>query len=174
MKSIYVVLSQSGAITSKVLKFFTGDEYNHVSISLTSTLDKMYSFGRINPNNPFRGGFVEEGKNFGTFKKYNKTRAMVLELNVTDEQYDSIGYFINYFVQHKREFKYNYFGILCALFKMNYRKRHRFYCSQFVKACLAVFNVENATELPKVVKPIDFLQLKNKNIIYKGYLRNYY
>ena len=174
MKKIYVVLSQSGAITSKILKFFTKDEYNHVSISLSPLLEKMYSFGRINPNNPFIGGFVEEGINFGTFKKYNKTIAMVLELTVTNEQYNSIKYFINYFIEHKAEFKYNYFGLLCALFKMNYRNKRRFYCSQFVKTCLSSFNVENAKELPKVVKPIDFLQLENKNIIYKGLLKNYY
>jgi len=173
MKNLYIVLSQSGAITSKILKFFTGDEFNHVSISLSSTLDKMYSFGRINPNNPFVGGFVEEGKDFGTFKKYHKTIAMVLELTVTNQQFNSIKYFINYFVEHKKEFKYNYFGVLCALFKMNYRNRRRFYCSQFVKVCLSVFNVENASELPRVVKPIDFLQLKNKNIVYKGLLKNY-
>ena len=173
MEKIYIVLSQSGAITSRLLKFFTKDEFNHVSISLSSSLDKMYSFGRLNPDNPFIGGFVEEGKNFGTFKKYNNTRVKVLELSVSKEQYKSIKYFINFFVEHKKEFKYNYFGILCALFRFNYRNRRRFYCSQFVRICLSSFNVGNAIELPKVVKPIHFLKLKNRNVIFDGYLRNY-
>ena len=42
-KKIYIVLSQTGAITSKFLQMFTHDKYNHVSISLMPTLEKMYS-----------------------------------------------------------------------------------------------------------------------------------
>ena len=98
MKSIYVVLSQTGTVFSKVLKFFTHAEYNHASISLEPTLEHMYSFGRLNPYNPFIGGFVEEGKNRGTFKRFYKTKAMVLEFNVSDEKYNAIRYFIEYFI----------------------------------------------------------------------------
>jgi len=36
-----------------------------------------------------------------------------------------------------------------------------------------VFDVENAYELPNIIKPIDFLKLNNKNIIYQGFLKNY-
>ena len=78
-KSIYVILSQTGTMFSRVLKFFTHAEYNHASISLTPTLEQMFSFGRLNPRNPFVGGFVEEGKNKGTFKRFYKTKAIVLE-----------------------------------------------------------------------------------------------
>ena len=35
-------------------------------------------------------------------------------------------------------------------------------------------NVDNIKELPKTIKPIDFLKLKNKKIIYEGFLRNYF
>ena len=89
-KKIYIVLSQTGTMFSKALKFFTRAEYNHASISLTPTLETMYSFGRINPNNPFVGGFVEEGKDIGTFKRFTKTKALVLEVSVNEEKYNSI------------------------------------------------------------------------------------
>lgn len=173
MKKIYIVLSQTGTMFSRVLKFFTHAKYNHVSISLNVNLEKMYSFGRLNPNNPFIGGFVEEGKNIGTFKRFQKTKAMVMELTVSETKYNAIKYFINYFFEHKQYFHYNYLGILLACFRKNYEKENRFYCSQFVRACLAVFDVENAVFLPKIIKPIDFLKLDNKNIIYEGLLKNY-
>jgi len=174
MKNIYVVLSQTGSFPSRVLRFFTHDEYNHVSISLTPTLDKMYSFGRLNASKPFPGGFVEEGKNKGTFQRFSDVKAMVIELAVTDEKYNCIKYFIEYFLEHKQEFKYNYLGILFALFKKNHESGKRYYCSQFVRACLALFDIENAVELPKMIKPIDFLKLNNKNIIFEGLLKNYF
>lgn len=173
MKNLYIVLSQTGTWFSRILKFFTHAKYNHVSISLDANLNKMYSFGRKNPYNPFVGGFVEEGKNCGTFKRFYKTKAMVIELQVEKEKYNAIKYFINYFKTNKNEFRYNYLGILFACFKKNYETGKRFYCSQFVRACLALFNIENAIELPKIIKPIDFLMLNNKNIIYEGFLANY-
>ena len=173
-KSVYVVLSQTGTMFSKALKFFTNAEYNHASISLTPTLEKMYSFGRLNPYNPFIGGFVEEGKNIGTFKRFYKTKAMVLEFRVSEDKYKAIEYFIDYFVKNKKEFHYNYLGVLYACFKKHHTSSKRFYCSEFVKTCLETFDIENAVELPNIIKPIDFLKLNNKNIIYTGFLKNYF
>lgn len=172
-KSVYIVLSQSGSIPSRFLKFFTRDEYNHVSISLTPTLSTMYSFARLKPNNPFIGGFVEEGKNIGTFKRFKKTRALVLEIKVSEEKYKAIEYFIEYFKNRRKQFKYNYLGVLLAAIKLNFRRKHKFYCSQFVKTCLTTFNIENAYELPKVTKPMDFLKLNNANIVFAGLLKNF-
>ncbi|MBE5741053.1 MAG: hypothetical protein E7351_00765 [Clostridiales bacterium] len=172
-RSVYLVLSQPGTFISKMLKFFTHDEYNHVSISLSPTLDKMYSFGRRNLYNPFTGGFIEEGKDSGIFKRFGDTKALVLEIKVKEEEYYNIKYFIDYFVRHKTEFKYNYFGVICAYFKKNHEARKKFYCSQFVRACLAGFNIQNSDDLPKIIRPIDFLKLDNKNIIFKGLLKNY-
>lgn len=172
-KSVYIVLSQSGSIPSKLLKFFTHDEYNHVSISLTPTLEQMYSFARLKPNNPFIGGFVEEGKDVGTFKKFNRTKAMVLEVKVSEDKFNAIKYFIEYFKLNKEQFKYNYFGVFLAALKLNWRPKHKFYCSQFVRVCLSCFNIENSVELPKVIKPIDFLLLENKKIVYAGPLSQY-
>lgn len=172
-KSVYLVLSQTGTMFSRMLKLFTGAEYNHSSISLNPTLEEMYSFGRLNPYNPFIGGFVQEGKNVGTFKRFYKTKALVLELKVTEDQYRSIEMLIDHMKKNKSIFHYNYWGVFCAIFKANVAPRKRFYCSQFVRTCLASFDVSNSNELPKVIKPIDFLKLKNKRIIYQGILQNY-
>ena len=158
---------------SRALKFFTHAEFNHASISLTPSLENMYSFGRLNPYNPFIGGFVEEGKSKGTFMRFQKTKALVLEFCVEEEKYNNIKHFIDYFKDHNKEFHYNYLGILFACFKKCHKSAKRFYCSEFVKTCLETFNIENANELPDIIKPIDFLKLNNKNIIYDGVLQDY-
>ena len=59
-KQLYIVISQTGTLLSRILKYITGAEYNHASISLSRDLDKMYSFGRRHPYYPFWGGFVIE------------------------------------------------------------------------------------------------------------------
>ena len=53
MKKVYIILTYSGTFLSKIIKYYTRDEFSHVSISLDSDLKKMYSFGRLNPYNPF-------------------------------------------------------------------------------------------------------------------------
>ncbi len=172
-KSLYIVLSQTGTVLSKVLKFFTRAEYNHASIALSPTLDKMYSYGRVNPKNPFRGGFVEEGKDIGTFKRFNQTKAAVMELKVSEQEYDAVKNYIENMVNRRCEFHYNYWGLFLGFLGINVAPQKRFYCSQFVKKCLTEQNIQNSTKLPKIIKPIDFLKLTDTRIIYTGLLKNY-
>ena len=88
MRSIYLVMSQTGSILSKTIKKVTGDEYNHISISLDDKLNCMYSFGRKYTYNPFIGVFVVESINKGAFLRFNKTKCKVIEVVLTEEQYD--------------------------------------------------------------------------------------
>ena len=87
MKKIYIVLTYTGTILAKIVKVYTRREFSHVSIALDEDLTEMYSFGRLNPYNPFLGGFVQEGVGKGTFKRFKKTKARVYSLQVNDDQY---------------------------------------------------------------------------------------
>ena len=122
---------------------------------------------------PFIGGFVEEGKDIGTFKRFYNTTVVVLEFKVSVEKYNAMKAFIEYFKDNQLDFHYNYLGVLFACVRKYHKGKNRFYCSEFVKTCLESFNIENAHELPKIIKPIDFLKLNNKKIIYQGLLQDY-
>ena len=87
---IYIVLTYTGTLLSKIIKTYTKDEFSHVSISLDEELKQMYSFGRLNPYNPFIGGFVHEGINTGTFRRFIKTKTEIYSLEVNEDQYNSI------------------------------------------------------------------------------------
>ena len=86
-KQLYIVISQTGTLLSRILKQITGAEYNHASISLSRDLERMYSFGRRHPYNPFWGGFVIESPRTGTFKRFSETKVLVLSVSVTEEQH---------------------------------------------------------------------------------------
>lgn len=60
MKKIYIIMSFTGTILSRIIKMYEHDKYCHVSISLDKKLNQMYSFGRLNPYNTFIGGLVHE------------------------------------------------------------------------------------------------------------------
>ena len=171
MKKIYIILTYTGTILSKIIKCYTGDEFSHVSIALDSQLRKMYSFGRLNPYNPFWGGFVHEGINIGTFKRFSRTRARVYSLEINDEQYEKLKYAIFYIKKLRKYYKFNTLGLLAVGFKIKIRADKSFYCAEFVKHVLEEANIE--TKLPDLVKPEDFKQIKNLKLEYDGYLRKY-
>ena len=81
-----MILTYSGTVLGKLIKMYTRSDYSHVSLSLDEKLTKMYSFGRLNAYNPFIGGFVHEGVNIGTFKRFKKTKAIIYSLDLTEEQ----------------------------------------------------------------------------------------
>ena len=72
MKKIYIILTHTGTILSRIIRHWTKDEFSHISISLDKDLEEMYSFGRLNPYNAFVGGFVREGLDKGTFARFKK------------------------------------------------------------------------------------------------------
>lgn len=175
-KTIYIVVSQTGTILSRLLRLFTKAEYNHVSIALDENLDHMYSFGRTNPYNPIIGGFVSESPKFGTFKRFYKTRVVILSVVITIEQFNKLKSCMEHMFEKKNKYKYNYLGLLLAGAHINYRSVRRYYCSEFAKEMLTRFGIITEEMLPKIVKPIDFLclgNITNCKVIYRGNLQEY-
>lgn len=50
---IYVLLTNTGTLFSKTIRWYTKNMLNHASIAFDSDLNEVYSFGRKNPSNPF-------------------------------------------------------------------------------------------------------------------------
>ena len=170
-KKIYIVLSFTGTLFATFIRIVTGKKYSHSSIALDRDLDEMYSFGRLNPYNPFIGGFVHEGIYRGTFNRFKRTTAKILEIDVTEEDYNKLIDEINSFKETKSKWRYNYLGIVIYPFKKAIHFKNRFYCSEFVKHMLDLTTLD--TKLPEVVKPHDFANIEESNVIYEGILRNY-
>ena len=172
-KHVYIVISQTGTLLSRFLKFVTKAEYNHASISLVPDLTTMYSFGRKHPYNPFWAGFVTESSHFGTFKRFSKTRVVVLDITVSEEQYLAISRQIHRMMLLKEHYHYNYLGLWLAGLRICYRQKRSFYCSEFVKDILQKQEINGARQLDPIVQPIHFLSLPNAQQVYAGLLRDY-
>ena len=170
IKKIYIVLTYTGTFLSKFIRVYTGAEYSHVSISLDKKLNKMYSFGRLNPYNPFIGGFVHEGIYVGTFNRFKKTKAEIYSIEVTNAQYNKIKQEIKNIENNKSSYTFNFIGMTLAGINYRYKKDKAFYCAEFVKHLTDEADIE--LDLPDVIKPIDFKK-DNFDILYKGILRNY-
>ena len=173
MKKIYIILAHTGTILSTIIRYWTKDEFSHVSIALDADLEEMYSFGRLNPYNPFLGSFVHEHINRGTFKRFKKTRAEVYSLFVSDEQYEKAKKTIQYFNNNKQKYKFNVIGLACVSINKKIMRKNSFYCAEFVKHILKVIGVTEVNQLPKIIRPENFTQLQGLRLEYEGLLKKY-
>lgn len=172
-KKIYVVMTQTGTFLSRLLKFLSKDVYNHASIALDDRLNDMYSFGRLNPYNPFVGGFVKESPHYGTFKRFTNTDAMIITLDVTEAQYDSVKAMLSKMYEEKEKYRYNYKGLFAAFFGKRIEELNRFYCSEFVKHVLVENGIVDKTFFREITHPADFTEIPNARTVYVGKLRTY-
>ena len=170
MKKIYIILTYTGTILSKIVKIYTRKEYSHVSISLNQDLTQMYSFGRLNPYNPFLGGFVQEGIDKGTFKRFKKTKTKIYSMEISEEKYDKLETIIEKIQDRKNAYKFNLIGLLAVALNVKIKRENCFYCAEFVKYVLEQSNV---ITLPELIKPEDFEKIDDLDEIYKGILREY-
>ena len=172
-KELYIVISQTGTLLSRILKLITGAEYNHASISLSRDLEKMYSFGRRHPYNPFWGGFVMESPHTGTFKRFSDTRVLVLSVSVSEKRYARIKSILDKMWKRRRKYSYNFVGLCLAYFQIVWKQENRYYCSEFVGDMLAKGRVNGMERLTSsIIHPVHFLQLPHTEL-YCGKLSEY-
>lgn len=171
MKKIYIVLTYTGTFLSKIIRGYTKHEFAHVSIALDSKLEQMYSFGRLNPYIFFWGGFVHEGVNRGTFKRFKKTKTKIYSIDVYNEQYNLIKNVIYDIKTNRKKYSFNMAGMFLTALNIRRKKEYSFYCAEFVKHCLDESNIK--TSLPDTVKPEDFKLIENKKLVFNGLLREY-
>lgn len=171
MKKIYIVLTHTGTNLSKIIKFFTKDEFSHISIALDQNLDEMYSFGRLNPYNPFWGGFVHEKINEGTFKRFYKTMSQVYSLEIDETKYNKIKEAIEIIKKDKKKYKFNIIGLFAVGLHKRIHFDNSFYCAEFVKYVLDKSDIE--TNLPEIIRPENFKALAGMKQEYKGRLKDY-
>ena len=172
-KQLYIVISQTGTLLSRILKFITGAEYNHASISVSADLEQMYSFGLRHPYNPFWGGFVMESPHTGTFKRFSNTKIIVLALPISEELHREILKRLVKMYEHREEYHYNYLGLFLAGIYIHRRKDSCYHCSEFIKDILIDFQINGADKLSPVVHSTHFGELPDTKIIYQGKLSEY-
>ncbi len=171
---IYLVFSKTGTWLSRLINLFSDTKYVHSSISFDPTFREMYSFGRTNPNNPFSGGLVEENLHEGVYKKFSNSECLIYRVKVTEEQLTYLKKEISAFLAEKDKYRYNFLGLFGVLMNRPLKRRHHYFCSQFVYEILIKSKIFNLNKAPELVKTTDLFLIKNKELVYKGYIKQYH
>ena len=125
-KTVYVLLTRSTTITSRLVQLFSFSRYSHSSIALTRDGD-FYSF------NPGIGFTTERPI---AQKKRKDSKCVLNAIQVTDEAYAEIESRINWFIDNPDEYKFNYAGMVFTILRIPVGMENRYFCSQFISELL--------------------------------------
>lgn len=170
---IYLVFTKTGTWLSRLIATFSDMKYVHASISFDDTFTKMYSFGRTNPDNPFSGGFVEEDLKGGVYQKFTEARCLICKVRVTQLQYESLKLELVKFQNEADKYHYNLIGLVGAKFGIPVKRRHHYFCSQFISEILINSKIYDMDKEPELISPSDLYSIENLEILYEGYASMY-
>lgn len=88
MKTIYILLTKSDTILSKLVHLVTSDAYTHVSVSFDERLQTLYSSSRKNGQTLFPAGPCTERLHAGYYHRHAQIPCRLYELPVSDEAYE--------------------------------------------------------------------------------------
>ncbi len=170
MKSIYIVLSHSNTIVSKIIKRVTKDKYSHVSLSLDDSCEQMYSFGRKYIHLAIIGCFNVENIKTGIYKIHKNSTMAIYKLDVNDTQYNNIMNKVDEISKNSNG--YNIIGLFLAYFHKRVR-RNKYYCSEFVYDVLSDKSINVVDKSFNIFKPCEFLKLSDLELVYEGRVCDY-
>jgi hypothetical protein len=167
---IYVVLTRTNTVISKLINLIKNDKYTHAAISLDKELNSMYGFGRKHSFNPFFGVFRKEELNKGVYKYHKNLPGAIIEIEVTKDQYENAKNLLNEFINNSDKYKYNYMGLIDGILNKEICYENKFICSEFVYHILKESNIADFKISRNLVRPQNFMNLESK-IIYEGNLK---
>lgn len=172
MRKVYVLLTDTGTVLTKMIKLYTKKPHNHASIALDDQLWDVYSFGRKRPRNPFLAGFVRENIRGGIFRNAD---CAIYCCTISEIQYDTICRKINEIEKNKGEYRYNLLGLFAVMFNLELDRKNAFFCSHFVAALLEESGVKINKQKPlSLVTPDDIKESTSLELVYEGKLSSYF
>lgn len=127
---LYIVFSSTPYRVGKMIRKFTREAYNHVSIALDGDLNQMYGFARRYYHTPLYGGFVKESTSRYHFNGQT-AQVRICRLPVTGAQYQQISTRLHTMHAQKEQYLYNYLSVFVAPFRRLVPVKNAYICVEF-------------------------------------------
>ena len=170
MKTIYILLTRSGTLLSKLVYAATGASYTHASMAFDAELSCLYSSTRKNGYTMFPAGPSREYLNRGVFLQRENIPCALYALEVSEEAYARARRRAEHMMNHGHLYRFNSLGLLLCWLHIRWQRRRHYFCSQFVSE---VLEKSGAVDLPKdstLMHPNDYTLLPQLKCLYKGRL----
>ncbi|WP_449619562.1 hypothetical protein [Robertmurraya sp. Marseille-Q9965] len=164
-RKVYVLLTDTGTLFTRMIKLYTKKPYNHASIAFDQNLKEVYSFGRKDPKNPFIGGFVKESLDEGLFKN---ARCSIYSFTVTESQFQRMKDFVKNIESQKHRYRYNFIGLFAFILNKQLKRESAYFCSEFVATTLNKGGAVQFNKPLSLISPHDLQQIEHFQLEYQG------
>lgn len=120
----------------------------------------------------YLGGFVIENAFRHVFGRFDNVPCLILEKEITDEQYDDLQKSINEFIVNKDSLSYDLISLALANTNYSWVSDTKYFCSQFVTKLLNDIDIETPKK-PEHMHPMDFTKINGAKIVFEGDLKNF-
>ncbi|MFD2043252.1 hypothetical protein ACFSTA_02515 [Ornithinibacillus salinisoli] len=166
-RKVYLILTDTGTLFTKMIKLFTNKPYNHASISFDPNLCDVYSFGRKEPTNPFIGGFVKEDIRSHLFQR---AECAVYSCSISDDQYYRMYKYIKSMEEQRDLYHYNFLGLFGVLLNKPIKRSNAFFCSEFVASVMEQGDITEVNKPTSLITPHDLTENEAFELLYQGKL----
>jgi hypothetical protein len=171
-QNIYLVFSKTGTWLSNSIGLITGSPYAHVSLSLDTNFNKMYTFGRLHPDTPFTGGLTIENLYTGVYTNRD-CKCLIYKVPVSNEQLALLSTQLFAYYSSDIHYKYNFIGLFGVLLDKPVKRNTHYFCSQFVSKLLIESGIYETSKPPELISPTDLMLIPNKEVIFEGLLNEF-
>ncbi len=168
MKTIYIFLTKSTTICSRLIYIATRSEFTHAAISLDDSFDKLYTFSRKHRYLPLPAGFMTESMYDGIMGDSDNMRCGVYKLNITNNTYSKLETILNDMESYRSKYRYSILGLLFCWFNKAFEREDHCFCSQFVYRALSESEAIQHNRPSSLVRPVDLPDLSGAMEVFKG------
>ena len=169
-KSIYILLTRTSSILSRVIHRMTRAAYTHAALVMDEDFKEIYSFTRRNPRYILPAGLARENLQKGLYRARKDPPCRVYRLRVTEEEYERIRLRVKAMYAERENYHYNYLGVAANYFGRQHSSPKRYFCSEFVATMVKTGGHETAV-VPARMRPMDFTRMPELEPVYQGSVR---
>ncbi len=166
---LYILLTRTGSVPSRVIAKMTRAEFTHVILALDESFDQAYSFARLYPHFIFPGGMVKENLWRGLYLDRHDLPCRLLRLPVTEDEHFAVTVRVQSMFARRAQYHYNYLGVAANYFGLEHHSENRRFCSEFVAEMVALGD-PSANIHPASTRPVDFTSMPELECVYDGTL----
>lgn len=172
MKTIYILLTRSNSVLSRLIHIATDENYTHVSISFEKSLQPLYSSSRKNGRTIFPAGPCIEEFHRGYYKRNLFIPCALYELQVSDEVYFMAKQEVEQIINHSANYRYNIIGLLLCQMNIPFHRERHFFCSQFVGEVLYRSHALRMKKDTSLIHPCDYMKAPELVCQFQGRLND--
>lgn len=170
---VFIILTYTGSVFARLVKYFTNDSYTHASISFDSNMNKMLSF------NQDGDGLTEENlKEFCKNGKEDVAKYSTFMYMAKKDEYNVMKNFVNNIKSKIKTMKYNLLGALRLIpnqfiFGKESEREDKYFCSEFVASILNSANTHIINKAAFLIRPQMLSRIRKFKFIKRGFIKNF-